>query len=505
MATTEELMAEARVIGSELLDLGRIARLQGWDQETMMPPAGTRYRARQRATLEGLAHERLTRPRVGEVLAALAEPAATGALAPADAATVRELQREYDMAVKLPNAFVRELAQTTTEGVEIWRRARAESRFSDFAPALEHIVELKRLEAEYLGYAGHPYDALLDQYEPGLTVAQLTPLFDELRRATVALLGRLMAAPDQPDRAVLALEYDLAEQWRFGETLLRLIGFDFNAGRLDRSTHPFASSLGPGDVRLTTRLRADDLAEAIFGALHEGGHGLYEQGIDPDLADTIVGQYVSLGVHESQSRLWENCVGRGLPFWRFAYPRLQAVFPAQLGGISVDAFVRAINRVEPSLIRTEADEVTYNLHIILRYEIECRLLARELKVRDLPGVWNELMRDYLGITPPDDRAGVLQDTHWAFGGLGYFPTYTLGNLYAAQLWAAARRDLPDLDDQIAGGQLGALLGWMRAHIHRPGRLYRPAELIERATGTPPDSSHLVRYLNDKFTRLYHLA
>jgi carboxypeptidase Taq len=258
-------------------------------------------------------------------------------------------------------------------------------------------------------------------------------------------------------------------------------------------------------VRLTTRLRTDDLAEAIFGNLHEGGHGLYEQGLDPDLANTIVGQYVSLGIHESQSRLWENFVGRGLPFWRFVYPQLQATFPDQLGAVPVDTFVRAINRVQPSLIRTDADEVTYNLHIILRYEIERRLLAGEVKVRDLPGLWNELMRDYLGVTPPDDRTGVLQDTHWAFGGIGYFPTYTLGNLYAAQLWAALRRDVPDLDDQIKRGDLAGLLGWLREHIHRLGRLDQPTELLTRATGAPPDASHLVTYLAEKFDYLYGLV
>jgi carboxypeptidase Taq len=504
MATTTELMTELRAVSSELIELGRVSRLQGWDQETMMPPKGAVGRARQRAAVQGLLHERLTRPRIGEVLDALAEPPRRGELSQIDAAIVREVRREYDLAVKLPNAFVRELTQASAEGVEIWRRAREESRFVDFAPSLEHIVHLKQLEADYLGYADHPYDALLDLYEPGLTVATLTPLFTALRQSTVALLDRLRGSTVTPDRRLLTQDYDLATQWEIGLMLVRAIGFDLDAGRVDRTTHPFATGLGPGDVRLTTRQRRDNLAELVFGNLHEGGHGLYEQGLDPDLDGTIVGQYVSLGVHESQSRLWENFVGRDAPFWQFNLPRLQAAFPAQLAGVTVEQFVLAVNRVEPSLIRVEADEVTYNLHIILRYEIERRLIAREVRTRDLPDLWNELMREYLGLTPPDDRTGVLQDTHWAIGGIGYFPTYTLGNVYAAQLWSAIRRDLPNLDADLAAGQVAPLLDWLRERIHRPGRLYQPVELIERATGSPPDAAHLARYLDEKFSRLYAL-
>lgn len=505
MVTTKELATELRAAGAQLMDLGRIGGLLGWDQETMMPPGGAPGRARQRATLEALAHERLTRPRMGELLEALAGPAAEGRLDPVDAASVRVLRRDYDRAVKLPTELVRALAQTTSEAVEVWRRARADSRFGDFAPILGRIVDLKRREAEYLGYEKHPYDALLDAYEPEMTVAQLDPLFDGLRAATVELLGRLRTAPRQPDRSVLERGYDEAAQWSFGQEMLRAIGFDFEAGRIDRSTHPFAQGMGPGDVRLTTRLSPGDLAMGLFGSLHEGGHGLYEQGFGPEVAETAAGTYISLGIHESQSRLWENLVGRGLPFWRFAYPRLQACFAEQLRDVPLETFVAAVNRVEPSLIRVEADEVTYNLHIILRYEIERRLLSGELPVADLPATWRELSREYLGLTPPDDRTGVLQDTHWALGYLGYFPTYTLGTLYAAQLWAAIVRDLPDLDEQIAHGEFAPLLGWLRERIHRPGRRYGPVELIERATGAPPQPDHLVRYLNDKFGALYGLA
>ena len=505
MADTDTMMAELRAIGSELIDLTRVAELIGWDQETMMPPKGAPYRARQSAALHGLLHERLTRPRVGELLDALAEPVAGGHLAPVDAATVRELRRDYDRAVKVPGELVREMAQATSEGVEIWRRAREDSDFTAFAPALEHLIELKRQVAEHVGYSGHIYDALLDEYEAGLTVEQLSPLFDELRRGTVALLDELRAAPRQPDRLALERAYDIEKQWGFGQQLVRWIGFDLEAGRIDRSTHPFASGIAPGDVRLTTRLSPNDLATSMFGNLHEGGHGLYEQGLDPDLANTYIGQYVSLGIHESQSRLWENMVGRGRPFWQFAYPQLQAVFPEQLGDVDLDSFVQAINQVRPSLVRVEADEVTYNLHIILRYELEVQLISGDLAIRDLPAAWNEKMKQGLGLTPPNDALGVLQDTHWAVGYFGYFPTYTLGNLYAAQLWAAARRDLPDLDERLARGECGPLLAWLRDRIHRHGKIYTPVELIERATGAPPQPEHLLTYLRDKFRAIYGVA
>jgi carboxypeptidase Taq len=505
MADTKHVAEELQAAGAELLDLGRIGGLLGWDQETIMPPAGAPFRARARATLEALLHERLTRPRMGELLAALAEPAAAGQLSAEAAATVRVLRRDYDRAVKVPTALVRELAQTTSEAVEVWRRAREASRFGDFAPILERIVALKRQEAEYIGYAAHPYDALLDAYEPEMTVAQLEPLFGGLRAATVALLERLRGATHQPNRSLLERGYDEAAQWAIGEDLLRAIGFDFAAGRMDRSTHPFAEGLGAGDVRITTRLSEDDLAMSLFGTLHEGGHALYEQGYAEERAFSFVGTCASLGIHESQSRLWENLVGRGRPFWQFALPRLRARFPTQLNGVDLDEFLGAINTVAPSLIRVEADEVTYNLHIILRFELERRLIGGELAVADLPDAWNEQTRDLLGLTPPDDRSGVLQDTHWALGYFGYFPTYTLGNLYAAQLWRAIRRDLPELDNQIAAGEFAPLLGWLRERIHRQGQLYPPAELIERATGAPPQPEHLVRYLTEKFESIYRLA
>jgi carboxypeptidase Taq len=497
-------LAELRAVSSELVHLGRIGQVLGWDQETYMPPGGTPHRAAQVATLEGISHERLTSPRVGELLGRVAEAIDTGIeVSTFDRALVRELRRDYDRAIKLPPTLVRALAQATSEGVEQWRRARAESNWSLFAGNLRQIVDLKRQEAQHVGYAETAYDALLDTYEPGMTVAVLTPLLTDLRRDTVALLDQINQSSTTLDAGVVEQEYPSDRQVDLGKQVLAAFGFDLTRGRLDTSTHPFATGIGPGDVRLTTRGTSEMLH--LLSTIHEAGHGLYEQGLDPELADSIVGQSCSLGIHESQSRLWENFIARSLPFWRYFFPQLATAFPDQVAGHGPEDIVRALNRVEPTLIRTEADEVTYNLHIIVRFEIERRLIADEISVDDLPDIFNQMMREYLGLTPPNDREGVLQDIHWSFGLFGYFPTYTLGNLYAAQLWNAIRRDLPDLDNQLAAGEFTNVLGWTRERIHRHGRVYRPTELVERATGEPINPRYLVNYLNDKYGQLYGFA
>jgi carboxypeptidase Taq len=498
---------ELKAISAELFDLTRIAELLGWDQETMMPSKGVPFRAAQQATLQGIHHERLTSPRVGELLKRLEEPARDerAGLNDVDRAIVREMRRSYDRAVKLPGDLVKELARATSEAVDTWQKARAASDFAAFRGDLERVMGLKRKAAEHIGYRTEPYDALIDEYEPGATAAQLEALFKQLRSDTVALLDKIRAAPIQPDRSILEREYDVDTQWRFGEEVLRWIGFDFEAGRQDKSAHPFCSSFGSTDVRLTTRLSERDLGQALFGSMHEGGHGLYELGIGAPVQRSVIGTGVSLGVHESQSRLWENCVGRGRPFWEFALPRLKEHFPEQLKGVDAETFWRAANRVEPSFIRVEADEVTYNLHIILRFEIERRLFKGEIDVGDLPTAWNESMTRLLGVTPPDDAKGVLQDIHWAFGLVGYFPTYTLGNVYGAQLWAAIGRDIPDRDARIARGDFAVILSWLRERIHQYGGTYLPTELIQRATGEAPDARYLTRYLNEKYAAVYGFA
>ena len=495
-------LEELRVRIGDVVDLSQASAVLGWDQETMMPIKGARFRATQQATLQGLLHERFTNPRIGELLATLEEPTVFAALSTTDTAMVRTTRHDYDRATKLPGSLVRELALATTEGVEAWRVARRDSQLDLFATYLRRTIDLKRQEAACLGYRDVPYDALLDEYEPGATTAQLRELFTRLRAETVSLLGRIVDAPRQPDRGVLEQEFDTAKQLAFSEQVLRQMGFDFAAGRQDLSTHPFTTSFGPTDVRITTRVDEHDLQVALYASIHEGGHALYDQGLPVDLARTGVGSSVSLGIHESQSRLWENFIGRGLPFWHFALPRLREVFPTQTAGATPEQFVGAVNRVQRSLIRVEADEVTYNLHIILRFEIERRLIGGEINVDDLPTLWNQLSQEYLGITPPNDRLGVLQDTHWASGLIGYFPTYSLGNLYAAQLWSALHRDVPDLDERLAVGDFQVVLGWLRERIHRHGRVYQPTELIERATGEPPRPDYLVQYLNQKYGAIY---
>jgi carboxypeptidase Taq len=495
-------MAELRERIAEVSDLSQAAAVLGWDQETMMPPKGAQFRATQQAALAGVIHERFTNPRVGELLTALEAPDARAQLSDLDQAILRVNRRDYDRATKLPASLVRDLAIATTQGVETWRRAREASRFDRFAPDLRRIVELKREEARHVGIGETPYDALLDEYEPGMTSRQLQPIFASLRQETVALLDKINRSGNPADQAVLQQEYAPPAQLEFTRVVLRQMGFDFGAGRQDLSTHPFTTNFGPTDVRLTTRVDAHNLAMALYGSIHEGGHGLYEQGIPLELARTGLGNGSSLGTHESQSRLWENFIGRSRMFWTWALPILREEFPSQLENATPELMTRAVNHVERSLIRTEADEVTYNLHIILRFEIERRLIDGEIQVDELPSIWNELMRQYLGLTPPNDRLGVLQDTHWASGLIGYFPTYSLGNIYAAQLWDALHRDIPDLDARIARGEFDPVLDWLRQHIFNYGRSLDGATIIELASGEPPNAKYLVAYLNRKYGELY---
>ena len=499
--TTDQL-SELRTRVAEIVDLGQVAGVLGWDQETMMPPKGAESRATQMATLSSISHERFTNPRVGELLTALEQPGAQKHLTDIDRALVRVVRRDYDRSAKLPGSLVRELALATTRGVESWRRARRASSWTLFAPDLRKVVDLKRQEAACVGYSDHPYDALLDEYEPGATCAQLTPLFDRLRRDTLALLARIDRAQRKLDRSIIEQAYDRSKQAAFGALILERMGFDFDGGREDTSSHPFTTSFGPTDVRITTRYDDHDFAVAFYATVHEGGHALYDQGIPADLARTGLGECASLGIHESQSRLWENIVGRSLPFWKFALPKLRDLFPAQVGSATPELMVGAVNQVARSLIRVEADEVTYNLHIILRFELERRLIGGEIDVDALPSLWGEKMGEYLGIEVPNDADGVLQDTHWGSGLFGYFPTYSLGNLYGAQLWAAIRRDLPDVEERLSAGEFRVILTWLRQRVHRHGRVYLPGELIQRATGEPLNPRYLTRYLNEKYGALY---
>jgi len=496
----DELIRRVR----EMATLGSCAAVLHWDRETCMPRKGAAHRAAQLALLAGMVHERFTDPRIGGLLAAVegtevvAEPLSDAAV------NVRELRRAYDRATRLPRDLVEELARVTSLAQGEWVEARKASDFKRFQPWLEKIVALKMREADLYGHRGNRYDALIEDYEPGATTAWLEGIFGPLRDELVRLLDAIQGSGRRPDAAILQRAYPLAHQEIFGRLAAAAIGFDFEAGRLDTVAHPFCSGFGPGDTRLTTRYNERDFGDAFFSILHESGHGLYDQGLPAEHWGTPRGDCVSLGIHESQSRLWENLVGRSLPFWRHFFPIAQQFFPAALGGASLDGFYFAINDVRRSLIRVDADEVTYNLHIILRFELEQALLSGDLAVADLPGAWNERFAAFLGLTPPDDAQGCLQDVHWSHGGLGYFPTYTLGNLNAAQLFAAARAAIPDLEESFARGSFADLLAWLRERVHRCGMQHRAPKLIELATGAPLSHNALIAHLRGKFEPLYGL-
>ncbi len=495
----EEFLAEAAVIN----DLGNVSGLLSWDEDTYMPDGGAEGRGHLQATVSSIAHARRTSPRMAEMLEAL--EAADLPPESAEAAMVREGRRSYDRATKLPTRLVEELARSSSSGRQAWAHAREENDYRLFEPELAHMLELKREEADAVGYTTERYDALLDEYEPGAKAAELRTTFAHLRQEQVALMAEIGQSPVKLEESVLQRGYPADAQAQYVKKLAAGVGYDFERGRLDETIHPFAETVGAGDVRITTRYEEKHLGTALFGTLHEVGHALYEQGIDPAFARTPLAHGAGLGTHESQSRLWENLVGRSLAFWEGAYPELQAAFREQLGHVPLEEFYRAINVAQPSLVRTEADEVSYNLHVLVRFELETALLDDDLSAADLPHAWNERYRDYLGIEPQNDVEGCLQDIHWSVGLFGYFPTYALGNLMSVQFYEAAERDLGDLDEPIRRGDHAPLLGWLREHVHRHGCRYDPPELLKRATGSELDAGPYLRYLRRKFGELYQLT
>jgi carboxypeptidase Taq len=486
----------------DVCQLGRVGGLLDWDEQVNMPPRGASARGEAKATLAGVLHERICDERFGEAIAELGDDAGLGGF---EAARVREGRRERDRAVRVPATLVRELALAESAGFEAWQVARAEADFSLFRRPLERLVSLRREEADAVGYeGGERYDALLDQYEPDMRVARLEPLLHGLRDELVPFVQEIAARP-RPDDAFVHRTYDTRTQRAVGARLAAAIGFDFEAGRLDEAAHPFASGFAPGDVRLTTREREDDLFAGLFAVLHEAGHGLYEQGLTGEIEGTFCGHATSLGLHESQSRFWENMVGRSRAFWERHLTELREAFPVPLKDISLDQFVRAANLVEPSLIRVEADEVTYHLHVFLRFELELALVRGDLAVDDLPAAWNERMGTLVGITPPHDGVGVLQDVHWSAGLIGYFPTYTLGTLYSAQFLEAMERELGSIDVLVRAGEYGRLLGWLREHVHSRGALVPPEQIARDATGEALGHAAFMRYLRAKYGDLYDLG
>jgi carboxypeptidase Taq len=484
--------------------LASCAGVLGWDERTYMPRKGSAHRAEQVALLARMAHEMLTAPEIGKLLAEVEGSPLVRDPDSIPAVNVREIRRSYDRAVKLPKELVEELARVTTRAQQIWQEARQANDFAMFQPWLEKIVHLKRQEAAAIGYKQVPYDALLDEYEPGATTAEITSVFADLRKELVPLVGAIMASGRRAPREIVEREYPVDRQQTFGHDAAAAVGFDFQAGRLDVTTHPFCSGIGPGDCRITTRYNPRRFNDAFFGILHETGHGIYDQGLDPEHFGTPMGSATSLGIHESQSRLWENQVGRSRAFWEHFFPRAQQTFPEALADVALEDFVFAINDVQPSYIRVEADEATYNMHIILRFELEQALIGGDLKPVDVPAAWNEKFVRSFSLTPPTNALGCLQDIHWSMGGIGYFPTYTLGNLYAAQLMEQARQDLGELDADFRHGQFGGLKNWLNEKVHRLGQRYRAAELCRRVTGKSLSHRPLLTYLQKKYAPLYGL-
>jgi carboxypeptidase Taq len=483
-----------------LSDLRSVKSLLFWDQQTYMPARAVAGRAEQVATMSRLAHEMLVDDETKRLLDSSGEPDASSE----EGALLRRAQRDYERATKLPAELVAQISRVTAVAEPSWVKAREESDWSLFAPHLEKILFLKREAAESLGYDDHPYDALLDAYEPGAKKVRLEAVFEELKAGIVPLIRAVAGRDGEDHETLLKGTFEEGKQEKFGRAVISAFGYDWERGRQDRSVHPFCVSPGPGDVRITTRFDRGWLAPALFGTMHEAGHALYTQGVNPDYARTPLEGGTSMGVHESQSRLWENLVGRSQPFWSHYYPKLQEVFPEALDAVDTGTFYRAINVLRPSEIRVEADEVTYNLHILLRFELEVALIEGDLTVADLPSIWNAKMEEYLGIAPKNDAEGVLQDIHWADGLFGYFPTYTIGNILSVQFFDEAVKAHPEIPEQIEQGKFATLLGWLRENVHHHGSRYYPYELIQRATGRPLDTRPYLQYLNRKFGELYDL-
>jgi carboxypeptidase Taq len=499
----EQKLGQLKTMLAEITDLGGAVALLGWDQQTYMPPGGAEARGNQLGTLQRLIHERQTSAAMGKLLEDLKPYAATLDPDLDDARLVKVVSHDYEIASRVPAEWVVEFAQVTTMAQQAWIEARAKSDFSIFRPHLEKIVELGHRYVSFFPPADHPYDILLDIFEPGMKTADVKAIFDTLRPKQVELIKAIASKP-QVDDPFLHQAFDEKKQWDFGVEVITKFGYDWNCGRQDKAPHPFTNGGSRSDVRITTRVAPNFLNSMIFGTMHECGHALYGQGTASELDRTSLDGGASLAVHESQSRMWENLVGRSLPFWEHFYPRLQEVFPSQLGSVPLEKFYKGINKVQPSLIRVEADEATYNLHIMLRLEIEIAIVEGKLAVKDLPEVWNSKMEEYLGVVPPNDAKGVLQDIHWSGGMMGYFSTYALGNLISAQLWEVINQDIPDLPEQIRAGKFEALLGWLREKVHRHGRKFEPQELVQKVTGSKIDPAPYLRYLKEKFGQIYGL-
>lgn len=499
-----EKLTELNELLAEVDDLGKAVAVLSWDQQAYMPPGGAPARASQMATLSRLAHVKFTDERVGHLLYDLSKETHDLPYEDDVASLVRVTKRDYEKAARLPSTFVAELTEASGLGTTAWARARAANDWNGFSDHLKRMIELKQREAEYIGYRDKIYDALLDSYEPDMKTSQVAEIFDGVRRELVPLVRAIAENSDRVNDAVIHRDYDPVKQWALAQEALRIIGYDFNRGRMDKVPHPFCTTFSNHDVRVTNRVLPDMFNSALFGALHEGGHALYELGSPDRFERSTLSGGTSLSVHESQSRMWENLVGRSRPFWKYFFPKFKKTFRKNASDVDAELMYRAVSKVQPSYIRVEADEVTYSLHVMLRFEAENQLLENKLKVSELPAWWDEAMSSYLGVTPPDVARGALQDVHWSLGYYGYFPTYSLGTIFSAQLFEKARQVMPDMDAQFERGEFTPLREWLTENIYQYGRKYTLNELANRITGEPLQTRSYIAYLKTKYTEIYGL-
>ena len=482
----------------KIADVKYAAAVLQWDQETYLPPKGTHFRGRQLATLSEIAHEQFTTEAMG---ALLNELNSKNSLTHNEKRNVQLSLEDFNRNKKLSSDFVRKMSETVTTTYHAWVKARTDNSFTGFQRPLHTLIELKKQEADMLGYETHPYNALMNDYDKGLTVATVDSVFSNLKPQLLTLLQTIKNKP-QVDNSFLHQHFDKDAQWKFGMQILQEIGFDFEAGRQDISVHPFTTSFNNQDVRVTTRIDENDFGNMTWSCIHEAGHALYEQGLPAEEYGLPLSEYCSLSIHESQSRLWENNVGRAFPFWQHNFPLLKTFFPEQCKSLPVDTFYKGINKVEPSLIRTEADELTYHFHVMIRYEIEKMLIDGTISAKDIPAYWIEHYQKYLDVTVPDDKRGCLQDIHWSHGSFGYFATYSIGSIVAAQLYATIEKENVAVNKEVAEGNTTSILNWLRKNVHQYGRQFTSQELCSKITGEPLNTKYLINYATKKYTGIY---
>lgn len=507
MSVTEPLADKLKSFRSyvrKMKSYGEALDVMYWDLRTGAPKKGVEVRSEAIGELSAEMFKMSVSDEMGRYIDELTEPGIFEQLDELNRKLVEECKKEYDRSKKIPTDKYQAYVVLTSQAESVWEEAKEKSDFAMFQPYLEKIVAANLEFIKLWGYEGHKYNTLLDMYEPGMTVEKLDPLFAGLREKLVPLVSEIQKSKNVPDTSFLKQSFDVSQQKKFSQYILRELGYDFDAGRLDESVHPFATGLNPGDVRITTRYLTDDVTSALFGTIHECGHALYEQNLSEELIGTTLCSGTSMGIHESQSRFWENMIGRSRAFWNRYLPKLKELYPDRLSEVSSESFYRGINVVQPSLIRIEADELTYNLHIMIRYEIEKKLFDGSLAVADLPAYWNEKYEEYLGVVPSSDGEGVLQDVHWSGGSFGYFPSYSLGNLYSAQIRHTMEKELGDLDDLAAKGEFAAIKSWLIDKIYRFGKLLTPDEIITRVTGEPLNPDYLVDYLQTKYNEIYKM-